>query len=357
MIFRAALPFLVLPGFSAQKNYFYKVKFLRAIGKWTLVLVFSCIAALLMFELIYRYQWFDFYATELKGLNTEQDLSGKKNILVGGDSYSASPDSYVKTLRGNLPGWSVINSSSPGTGIVQASYVLPGRIETYKPEIFIYQVYTGNDLLDISHPSGSDAIGFWRGTYWWLSDRLRSLAYLNYKMGGAAAQPVNDLGQTLAPSVNDTFSADRYTNREKLQFLAEPALLDNSLYLLNGRNEDMNELCEKLKAITGQLPDSCKVFIVIVPHAAQVSENYYRQMQQLGASFQKPLYRENTFPFTQKLRESFPSATIIDPLPLFRGQEANGTHLYYANDPHLAPQGQKILGDYICGFVRAEISR
>lgn len=320
------------------------MKILKFIGKWTLVIVISTSVALLMLEIVYRYQWFDFYETELQGLNKDDELSGTNNILVAGDSYTATPDSYVDLIRLGFRSYSVVNTASPGTGIIQASYVLPERIETFKPKIFVYQIYVGNDLLDITHPTSSDSISFSRKAYWYLSDHLHSLAYINYKLGGAAQQPVNDLGKAIQPSSTDSFSVAGYTNREKLQFKAEPKLIENSLYLENGRSEDMDLLCERLHEITADLPEDCKVYFIIIPHASQVSKRYYGQMTELGSDFSRPVYSETDFPFTEKIKTSFPDVTIIDPLPEFRLMEATGLHLYYQNDPHLSPLGQKVLG-------------
>lgn len=319
------------------------MKILKALGKWILVLTVSTVMALFMLEIIYRYQWFDFYKTELEGLNPAKELSGKKNILIGGDSFTASSDSWVNEIRKSFPEYAVINSAVPGTGIIQASYILPDRIEKYQPEIFIYQIYAGNDLLDISHPVHSDSISFARKSYWWLSDRLHSLAYINYKLGGAVQQPVMKTEAALA----DSFSVARYTNREKLQFKAEPALIENSLYLKNGRADDMDLLCERLQDIISKLPKDCKVYFVLVPHAAQTSPVYFRQMKLLGASLRNEIYSETNFPFTEKLKTNFPDAKIIDPLTAFREAEAKGNALFYPNDPHLNAKGQAILGEWV----------
>lgn len=321
------------------------MKILKALGKWTLVLTVSTVVALCMLEIIYRYQWFDFYRTELEGLNSKKELSGTKNILIGGDSFTASADSWVNEIRQAFPEYAVINSAVPGTGIIQASYILPDRIEKYKPKIFIYQIYAGNDLLDISHPLKSDSISFTRKSYWWLSDRLHSLAYINYKLGGAVQQPVMKTNASLA----DSFSVATYTSREKLQFKAEPELIENSLYLKNGRADDLDLLCERLQEIIESLPKDCKVYFVLVPHAAQTSPVYFNQMKMLGASFSSEIYSETNFPFTEKLKTNFPQAKIIDPLPAFREEEAKGNALFYPNDPHLNAKGQMILGEWVVG--------
>ena len=57
-----------------------------------------------------------------------QELVSEQNkILVCGDSFSASPVSYVSVLRDSLSSYAVINAGIPGTGIRQHAPVLPGR--------------------------------------------------------------------------------------------------------------------------------------------------------------------------------------------------------------------------------------
>ncbi len=316
------------------------------------LLVVSTFLALLLLETVYRYQWFDFYRAELEALNSQADLSdtAKKHILVGGDSFTAAPNSYVDDLRKNFPGYTVINSSIPGTGIIQASFVLPDRIEDFPPDIFIYQLYTGNDLLDISHPTANT--GFLRGTYWWLSDRFRVLSFLNYKAGNVKYNYATDLSDPGTIPKTDSFSVEKYSAREKLQFKAEPVLIENSLYLENGRDKDYAKLSEELSAILAGLPEGCKIYLLLLPHATQVSPRYMEQSKLAGSAFTRNIAGETNYPLYDSLRKDFPSAVLLDPLAVFREADTPAAPLFYPNDPHLSPAGQRVLGNFVCGKIK-----
>ncbi len=324
---------------------------LKLLKRFALLLV-STFLALLLLETVYRYQWFDFYRAELDALNTTDELSDttKKRMLIGGDSFTAAPHSYAEDLRKNFPDYTVINSSIPGTGILQASFVLPARIKNFPPEIFIYQLYTGNDLLDISHPTGGT--GFLRGTYWWLSDRFRVLSFLNYKAGNVKYNYATDLTDPGNVPKTDSFSIEKYSAREKLQFKAEPALIENSLYLENGRDKDYAKLSEELSALLAKLPEGCKIYLLVIPHAAQVSPRYLEQSKLAGSTFTRNISEETNYPLYERLRNDFPSAIILDPLTVFRESDSQEIPLFYPNDPHLSPAGQRVLGNFVCGKIK-----
>lgn len=323
------------------------MKFIYRLIRWTITFLLSVACSLFVLEIAYRYQWFDFYSAELKGLNTARDLhpvKGRKSILIGGDSFTSLPGNYVDSIRKYFPGYAVINSSVPGTGILQASYILPGRIKKYQPSVFIYQVYVGNDLSDIRHVTDNKT-GFARKMYWKLSDRLHILSYINYKLGGVKADVSGS--KMYRPVEDDTFSVAQYNSREKILFASDPSLVDHTLSLTGGRNDDYTILNENLHGIISQLPQNCKVILLIIPYAAQVSEKYFHNMETVGAIFSRDVSAENNFPFYSQLKKDFPSAMIIDPLYAFRIEEAKGNRMYFANDPHLSAEGQAALGTIV----------
>ncbi|HZI23585.1 MAG TPA: hypothetical protein VFD46_00825, partial [Chryseolinea sp.] len=121
----------------------YVKKIMHAVLYCTYVLVF----VLFTMEVFYRYQVIDFYGVELNAVNPKETLTdddGKKTILVCGDSFTVQAQSWVDQMRSSLPEYNIINSAITGTSIVEASYVAPGRIKTFNPDVFIYQVYVGN---------------------------------------------------------------------------------------------------------------------------------------------------------------------------------------------------------------------
>ena len=311
---------------------------------------FFVTASLLLFEWVYRIQIVDFYSTELEALNVASDLEdnhGKsKTVLVGGDSFTASPNSFVNTLREVYPEYRFINAAVPGTGIIEAEIIADERMADFEPDVFIYQVYIGNDLWDLNRPANWDSISFMRNVYWQGTEYLRSWRYVNYKMGQVKYQ----LNMETVDSANlkldiDEFDAAKYSAREKLYYQCEPSLIGNSVLLQNGREEDMADWLNEFESMTADMREAGKeVKVVLLPHCAQVHQRYYQSMQQIGATLPpaEQLMIED-YPFAQKVRERLPEVEIINPLSRMQQEERKGTELYYANDPHLNDQGHDVI--------------
>lgn len=320
---------------------------------YTILIIFLITVFLfsLTLELAYRYQWLDFYKPELLGLNTKEILhSDKKKILICGDSFSADPNSYVKSLRDSLTEYAVINGAVPGTGILQHELYIKNRIEEISPDIFIYQFYVGNDLFDISHPHASDKISRLRSGYWWLSDKMLSLAFLNYRFAGVRYSFYDDGGGSYNPKEKDTFSIENYSKREKLNYLADPSLMENTLILKGGREKDYALFEEKLSGIIGMLPAKTKSYFVIIPHQSQISEEYFSRHQKMGSFSSIPYYNldEYSLPLYIKLKELCRNnkIAVIDPLEKFKSYE-HKEDLYFSNDPHLRIAGHQIISEML----------
>lgn len=318
----------------------------------TLITLISSIGTL---ELAYRFQWFDFYKAELRGLNNKNILEAKsKRILIVGDSFTASIDSYVKVLRDSLTDYAVINAAVPGTGIIQHALYTPGRIKKFKPDIFIYQMYVGNDLFDISHPYKAPNISKLRKTYWFISDRLLSLSFLNFRFAGIRYKFYDDAGGKYKPKDLDSFSVQSYSKREKLNYKAEPNLIENTIYLENSRSLDWLIFEKKFKQMISQISPNTKKYFIIIPHQAQLSKKYYRNHELLGARFnsQRHIWEESNYLLYKFINELChdTGTELIDPLNMLR--EADQTlPVYYSNDPHLNSHGQQLLGSYILGKI------
>jgi hypothetical protein len=318
--------------------------------KLFLITVLLSIATL---ELSYREQWFDFYKPELLSLNTPQELESEQNkILVCGDSFSASPESYVSVLRDSLSSYAVINAAIPGTGIRQHALVLPGRIKAFKPKIFLYQFYVGNDLFDISHPWYSHAISITRKMYWFVSDRILSFAFLNFRFAGVRYKFFDDAGGGYNPKEYDLFSAQSYSKREKFNYLAEPALIENTLHLKHGRERDWKIFKDKFTSMAQYLDPSAKRIFVIIPHESQWSQQMQIKHNMLGA-VTGPLLSTDDYPLYKEIYKLCNELNfeVFD----FR-KEADLTGdkitLYYPNDPHLTPAGHQLLGKLILKRIR-----
>ena len=312
-------------------------------------LIYLSLISLFLFEIAYRFQWYDFYGDELRSLNPPaaiQNEAHKPTILVMGDSFTALPGGYVDQLREELPGYSLINAAVPGTGIEQTALMAPGRIEKFKPAVFIYQIYVGNDLMDISHPLNGE-ISFLRKAYWFISDRIRSLSFLNFRFAGVRHRLYDDANTVSAPKEEDIFDPQRYAGRQKLYFKAEPQLIENSAFLDKGRAQDFDILVKKLDQIIQALPQECRIILPIIPHCAQVNQQYTDRMLQIGMESEAPYFLLTVeYLFVERLVESMSKGErkveVWNLLPPLKAAD-NLTPVYYDNDPHLNLWGQTTI--------------
>jgi len=321
--------------------------------KWLFLPVITLLLFVFSLELIYRNYWFDFYKAELKNLNSKEILNSNKNkVLICGDSFSASPTSYVQVLRDSLSNYDIVNASVPGSGILQHSLYMKKRIKKFMPKVFIYQFYVGNDLFDISHPVQSDQISFSRKIYWWISDRIWSIAYLNFRSAGIRYNYFNHELVESSYNKNEIFSADSYSKREILNYKAEPDLIENTLYLTSGRKQNMDIFKRKLQCLKKFLDSDCKKYFLIIPHESMVSEQGFLKHQILGAQFYHQVYKTSTvdFPLYHELYKICNELgfNVVDPLDELRLTE---TSCYYTNDPHFNLYGHYITGNYLLNKI------
>lgn len=321
------------------------MKLTKKIIKKIAYLLFVIVSVLLLFEVVYRYNFVDFYRTELEGLNSKEELSlsKSKTLLVFGDSFSADNNSYVKMLKDSLKDYNVINSAVPGTSILQTKVFFKDRVEKFKPNHIIIQLYVGNDLNDYSHPVNWGELSFSRNLYWLISDNLIGLQYLNYKLGQFKSSSGNK-----DPKKNDEFNPLTYNHREKLYFKADSLSLYNAISLQGNQQNIFNLLINDLQDLLKDV--NVKTTLLIIPHGAQVSTKYQESMKEIGASFTKDVYYVNNFSFFKELANELSNnkVSVITPLSYFR---ASTEEIYYLNDPHLNPYGQNKLGLFLLGKI------
>lgn len=313
-------------------------------------LLFLNVTVLLLLEMCYRLYVIDFYQGQLIGLNDEADLgsSDEPTILVIGDSFSADQSSYVGHLRGSLPGYRVINAAIPGTTISQHRLLFRSRMKRFEPDILLYQIYVGNDLLEFHHPTSSDGISIVRKCYWWLTDRFLVLGYINARLPQLRQAIYHDLPIVLDPKEQEQFSVERYSQRSKMQFRAEPYLLENTVFLKRNRVIDMKNYTKQLETMLNGAPSDCTIKVLVMPHCSQVNESYASNMTQIGAKFSPEVdITQVQYPFIDYLNEHFDQhIQIINPLQNLQQAESKDA-VYYANDPHLNPFGQGVVAKQI----------
>lgn len=302
---------------------------------------FLLFVVLLILELLYRFQIFEFYATEFNYLNRTEKPTNKKRVLIIGDSFSAAPNSYVDHLRNSNPNLQFLNFSVPGTGIKQHELYLLDKVVEFNPEVVIYQFYVGNDLIDINHPINFKKANFFKNCYWLLSDKLIVLQYLNFKLAGLKTNP-----QTFDDLRNPEFSVDYYNNRQKSLFKIDSTYLTNGILLKKDQLENYKIWQEKFSNIIKKLPENIKIKVLVLPHCSQVSKLYFQNIKKTGANLETEIQEVN-YPLILQIKKDFPTVEFLNPLSYFQEQEKKGNALFYGNDPHLNNLGQKSLSEFM----------
>jgi len=314
-------------------------------------------ASLLLCESAYRWQVMDTYLPELREYNLARDLSGddpRKTILIMGDSFTAGKNSYPSLLREKLPHYRVINSGVTGTGIIETSILAPNRLKQFRPAVVIYQVYVGNDLLNISFPINWRELPFHYNLYWYLSDRLRFLGFLNYRLAQTRF-PWQKTGQPL-PSfqavAEQEFSVTRYNQRFKMYVQGDPHFLNDTIMVKNRRVRDYRVQIKKmLELVRACEPYGCRVYFLVIPHSCQVNQKYLAQAVLLGVIFDDPaLATREEYPFLKNLQAEFAGqdkVAVLNPIRLLKEREKAGVRVYYQNDEHLTAAGQKAIASFL----------
>jgi hypothetical protein len=312
--------------------------------------------ALLVLEWAYRSQLVDMYKPELRSFNPAQMLTpnGKPRLLVMGDSFTAGRTSYAGILQDTLQEWQVINAAVSGTGVLQALYMTPNRFAQFRPSLFVYQTYVGNDLFDIRYPTNWQTISLARNMYWLLANHLHVVGYLNYRLrqvtealSSRQRHALSLIGTAAAAGDTGAFSVEDYDARIKIYLRAEPSLLEDSVLVQGNRPQDYAIFLEKLAQLLHYCKlEVCRAYILVIPHVCQVDAAYLAYMSQLGAHFTTPAaLRLPEYPFLVRLREHFaawPNVRVINPLPRLREVHSQQA-VYYVNDEHLNPVGQQEL--------------
>jgi hypothetical protein len=330
------------------------------------VYVISCLIFILFaFEFIYRWQIIDTYLPELRSYNFYDNLDDKENkktILIMGDSFTAGSNNYPDHMQYKLQDWRIINSAISGTGVIQASIIASRRFKKFKPSIFIYQVYVGNDLFDITYPVNWENVSFSRNMYWTVSNYFRSLSFLNYRLGQMnkgenvkqrkRRNNETELKRIYNIDTTDSFSVEKYNKRERLYSKAEPRLLEDQLMVKGRRKRDFEIFIDKLKDFASYSRSrEIKLYILVIPHACQINEHYLENMRSLGFVFgDNKQILNNEYPFIVQIQQEFkqnPNVQILNPIQVLKNNEKENKRMYYQNDCHLNPNGQKVIAEYI----------
>lgn len=315
------------------------VQKLKKIGGYILKSLVILFITLCLLEVVYRYQWVDFYSGEwsYQKEHLHKENSDKK-LLVFGDSFSADPLGWVYQLNNSNPNLEVYNASLPGVGPETFRLIYKGRMNEVKPNTVIVQLYVGNDLYDIHKPINWSAHSFSRNLFWSVSNRFRFLNFLNYRLG----QSKSDVTTVVDPKLKDTFSVGKYSSRTKMYIKGNSSYPENMIGLTKPMESYFTDLIGFLNEMKNATPSGCKFEVLVMPHCTQVNQQYIENYEALGAEFSGSKYHNSWV--DQLKAEGF---EVIDPLALLTQEEIKGNKVYYDNDPHLNELGQKIISEVV----------
>lgn len=322
-----------------------------------LYLLFVLVTTLLLLEVCYRFYVVDFYKGSLIGLNSKEDLDSNKDqetILVFGDSFSADTGSYVKYLRYALPEYRIINTAVSGTTIRQHELMAEKRINRFDPTVIIYQIYLGNDLLEYRHPTAGNALSLLRKIYWWVSDRMLVVAYINAKLPQLKKLLNAKTNKGKDAKLSANYSPENYSQRVKMQFAVEPQLLEHTVLLEEERQADFHAYKQDLANLFRMKPTNCQLIVLLMPHCAQLGTPYLERMEKIGALFEdKAAFLNPNFPFLSELKTYFSKDDYLFVNVLeYLNEREDDERVYYENDPHLNAEGQFIVANILASFLK-----
>lgn len=310
------------------------------------LIIISCIT-LMLFEVVYRYGVIDFYKAEIEALNSKETIdSDTVDYLVFGDSFSTPTNNYVSLLQNKYPEKSFLNLGISGTGIKQVNTFARKKIKQYNPKHIIYQVYIGNDLLDVKHLSNWSDLSLARNIYWKVTDYISSGVYVNQRLKGFSSHKIDT--HTLK---KEAFSVPLYTKRQRMLFKADADYLYNTVTLQDDFMSRYDSWKKGMTSFLEEIPSDVKVSIVFIPHCGQINDWYYTNMLELGAQFEsKKNTQEDNYGFYARAVEdfnTFENVSFYNPIQYLKQQDTSLNRLYYNNDPHFNDRGQMAFYEFL----------
>lgn len=321
-------------------------KLLRFIGQALVMFLIT----LVLFEASFRLYVIDFYHGDFKYLNADFEKREKdRNLLIVGDSFSAFKAGYAQTLYDSLQEFNVRNISVSGTSIREQYLFGKHHIKKEDPDILVFQFYVGNDLFGWNHPDKTEGISLIRKTYWKLSENLWSLGFLNHWSSQFRGSKSDE--EDIQRFLSLKFDPELFSFRDKVYFKAEPHLVENASLLTAGRGQDLQRYMDRMKRLFELAKKDCDIYILIIPHSAQVNQKYLNRTARLGAEFSSdfkpglasyPLYEGMADFFSNDRR-----VTVLNPILALKEAEERGKEIYLRNDSHLNREGQQLIGKYL----------
>lgn len=301
---------------------------------------------LLLFELCYRYHVIDFYHAPWVALNPTENNSPEADLLVFGDSFSAKTDGYINLLRKRFPNKKIWNAAVSGIGIKQVNLFAAERIEQTKPKAILYQVYVGNDLLDVKNLTNWNKLSFTRNLYWAASDAFTSLRYLNQQL------VVFRKDHRMIPAgLDKPFAIEQYDKRSLMFTQADEAYLFKTVTITDDFLTRYHTWKKEMDQFIKTIPSGTTLYISFIPHCAQLNTYYLNNQLVMGnAVADTSVFFQEQYPFIKQAIHDFKNDSAIvffNPLAALRKADTEAYRLYYENDPHFNKNGHRAFADYL----------
>lgn len=334
------------------------MKFLRTLGYFLFLFLF-CLSIL---EILYKSQLWDFYSAELKAFNTPsilQNTSKKPFLGVFGDSFSATNDPYVNTLRDSLTSFCIVNHAIPGTGILETNLIASQRMKQFPASVVIYQIYIGNDLVNIRKQPNWSTLPFLKNCYYGITNYLKLPEWLNYKLSQKAFfYKFKRQTLELNPRYQDEegFEPEAFSTYEKQLLRAEPTLIEETVLVEGNRKKDVQVLYQNLDTFVEKVSKTAqKIYILVYPHAMQVNDYYHHKYLKMGFSTpHKAAFMDENYPFVRHLTQHFANnkqVIVINPLKIIRKNDSPSHRTFFENDFHASSWGQQIVGAELAKII------
>lgn len=265
-------------------------------------------------------------------------------MLVFGDSFTAHPNGYVDQLRKEHRNFNFVNCAMPGTGPYEMELIAARRIADFPPKCVIYQMYVGNDLIDISPQTSWSKLSVTRNVYWTTKQYFQIFNLLSRRINGIQS----DFDPSQLKQDEEPFSVEQYSPRTKMLIQANPNYVQQSVMAHSNFETALSSCKESINYLREITPKKVPIYVVIIPHFSQVTKTYNDRYQKLGGS--KTSMRSN-YPL-QKEISKLKGIKVLNPITFFREKEKEGVQLYFNNDPHLTKEGQTELFNYLNGHLK-----
>ncbi|WAC03798.1 hypothetical protein N7U66_10465 [Lacinutrix neustonica] len=153
----------------------------------------------------------------------------------------------------------------------------------------------------------------------------------------------------------DEFTSDFYDIRTKRFLKSDTNYLDYTIRLEGDFKKRYGSWLVHMNAFLDAVPADVPVYILWIPHQAQVNDYYYENMKKLGAMFNsKTAIQQYDYPFFSEATKDlsgYRNVKHLNPLTFFQTKDSLNSRLYFVNDPHINYRGNLMLSTYLKGYI------